>query len=56
MRLGTTDLSGAVMYTSAEPCAMCVATMLLSNMSKLVFAAGADDSGAFMAALAALGS
>jgi len=52
MRLGATDLSGAVMYTTAEPCAMCVATMLLSNMSKLVFAAGADDSGAFMAALA----
>lgn len=51
-RLGTTDLSGAVMYTAAEPCAMCVATMLLANMEKLVYAADRDQSGAFMAGLA----
>ena len=51
-RLGTTDLSGAVMYTAAEPCAMCVSTMILANMSKLVFAADWKDSGDFMKALA----
>lgn len=32
---------------------MCVATMLLSGVDELVFAAGADDSAAFMAKLAA---
>lgn len=52
-RLGTTDLSGAIMYTSAEPCAMCVATMILANMAKLVYAADWRDSAALMSGLAA---
>ena len=51
--LETTDLSGAVMYTTAEPCAMCVATMLLSNFEGLVFALDADQSRTFMGRLAA---
>ena len=52
-RLGVTNLGGATMVTTAEPCAMCVATMLLSGVDQLVFAAGADDSAAFMAKLVA---
>lgn len=51
-RLGATDLSGAEMYTSAEPCSMCVATMILANMARLVFAADWRDSTRFMAAMA----
>ena len=50
--LGTTDLSGAEMYTTAEPCSMCVATMLLCGIEKLYFAAGPDDSAALMGRLA----
>ena len=52
-KLGTTDLTGAEMYTTAEPCSMCVATMILCGMEKLYFAAGPDDSAALMGKLAA---
>ncbi len=52
-KLGTTDLSGAIMYTSAEPCSMCVVTMLLAGIQKLVYAADSGDSAAFMKKLAA---
>ncbi len=52
-KLGTTDLSGAEMYTTAEPCSMCVATMLLSRIEKVYFAAGPDDSAALMRSVAA---
>lgn len=51
-RLETTDLTGADMYTTAEPCSMCVATMILANMDRLVYAADWKDSTAFMRALA----
>ena len=51
-RLGTTDLSGATMYTTAEPCSLCVAAMILANMAKLVYAADWRDSAALMAGLA----
>lgn len=51
-RLGTTDLTGAEMYTSAEPCSMCVTTMILANMARLVYAADWRDSTRFMQALA----
>lgn len=36
-------LTGAVMYTTAEPCAMCVAAMLWSGFERVVFAAAAED-------------
>ena len=52
-RLETTDLSGAAIYTTAEPCSMCVATMILTNISKLIYAADWKDSTAFMNELAA---
>lgn len=52
-KLGTTDLAGAEMYTTAEPCSMCVATMLLCGIGKMYFAAGPDESAALMQKLAA---
>jgi guanine deaminase len=51
-RLGTTDLSGAAMYTTAEPCSMCVATMLLCGIERLYYAADAETSAALMKRLA----
>lgn len=52
-KLGTTDLTGTEMYTTAEPCSMCVATMLLCGIGKMYFAAGPDDSAGMMGKLAA---
>lgn len=51
-RLGTTSLDGADLYTTAEPCAMCVATMYLSGIARFWYASAAAESGAFMARLA----
>jgi tRNA(Arg) A34 adenosine deaminase TadA len=42
--LQTTDLTGAELYTSCEPCALCVAAMHLANVSKLYYAASLDQS------------
>ncbi|MEQ9126146.1 MAG: nucleoside deaminase [Alphaproteobacteria bacterium] len=52
-RLGTTDLGGAEMYTTAEPCAMCAALMLMSGFKKLYYAYEAAQGKAFIAPLAA---
>lgn len=49
---GSQSLKGAVMYTTAEPCSMCVATMLLSGFERLVFAAAADDTKPFVEKMA----
>jgi tRNA(Arg) A34 adenosine deaminase TadA/catechol 2,3-dioxygenase-like lactoylglutathione lyase family enzyme len=38
-RLGTLDLSGAVVVASAEPCPMCRSAALLAGVSRLVYAA-----------------
>jgi guanine deaminase len=53
-RLGTTDLRGADLYTTAEPCAMCVATMYLTGIGRLYYASAAAESGAFMTRLGAV--
>lgn len=53
IRLRATDLGGADMYTTAEPCAMCVATMHLAGIARVFYAAGAAESSAFIARLAA---
>lgn len=37
--LGTFDLTGAVLYTSCEPCPMCLASALWARVSRVVFAA-----------------
>lgn len=45
-RLGSLDLSGCVVVTSCEPCALCVATMQLTGIGRVVFAAALADSAA----------
>lgn len=45
-RLGTLDLSGCEVFTSTEPCALCVATMKLTGIVRVVYAASLDDSSA----------
>lgn len=46
------NLTGAVMYTTAEPCPICVATMLWSGFERLVFAAAAEDTASYVEKLA----
>ncbi|MDP6708678.1 MAG: nucleoside deaminase [Alphaproteobacteria bacterium] len=52
-RLGVTDLAGADLYTSCEPCAMCVATMYQAGIVRLYYAGVASDSAALFERLAA---
>jgi len=44
-KLGTVDLSGCELYTSCEPCAMCVAAMHIAGIGKLYYAATLAQSG-----------
>ncbi|MFB2552427.1 nucleoside deaminase [Ensifer soli] len=44
-RLETVDLTGADMYTSCEPCAMCVATMGVAGLSRLYYASSMEEAG-----------
>lgn len=37
------DLSGHVLYTSTEPCAMCAGAIYWAGIGKVVFALGEDD-------------
>ncbi|MFB9795675.1 nucleoside deaminase [Arthrobacter citreus] len=41
--LGTFSLSGAVLYTSCEPCPMCLAAALWARVERVVFAADRND-------------
>ncbi|WP_127792702.1 nucleoside deaminase [Agromyces sp. LHK192] len=41
--LGTFDLTGATLYTSCEPCPMCLATSLWARLDRVYFAADRDD-------------
>ncbi|MET4060844.1 guanine deaminase [Arthrobacter sp. UYP6] len=41
--LGTHDLSGAVLYSSCEPCPMCLASSLWARLERVVFAADRQD-------------
>src|SRR6187200_298514 len=43
--LKTTDLSGADLYTSSEPCAVCVGTMLISGIGRMYYGASLEQSG-----------
>lgn len=38
-RLGTVDLRGCELYTSCEPCALCVAAMQIAGIARLYYAA-----------------
>lgn len=49
--LATLDLTGCDLYTSCEPCSMCVATMTVAGISTLYYAASASESGAVLGEL-----
>ena len=51
-RLRVTNLGGADLYTSGEPCAMCVATMYNAGIKRFCHAGAAADSAAFFGRLA----
>jgi guanine deaminase len=44
-QLKTVDLSGCDIYTSCEPCALCVAAMGISRIGKMYYAASLEQSG-----------
>lgn len=44
--LGTFDLSGCELYTSCEPCPMCMAACYWAHISRVYYAAGRDDAAA----------
>lgn len=44
--LGTFDLTGAVLYTSCEPCPMCLASALWARVSRVVYAADRHEAAA----------
>jgi tRNA(Arg) A34 adenosine deaminase TadA len=49
--LGRHDLSGSVLYTSAEPCVMCATAIRLTAISRVVFAApSSGDYGGYSSA------
>ena len=41
--LRTTDLSGCDLYTSCEPCALCVCAMTMAGISRMFYAASLAD-------------
>ena len=43
MQHGSRSLKGATLYTSGEPCAMCMGAMLWCHMGRLVFAASVQQ-------------
>ncbi len=51
-RLSHTSLKGADLYTSGEPCSMCVATMYQVGIARLFYAGAASDSAVFFGRLA----
>lgn len=50
-RLGRLDLTGCELYTSCEPCALCVATMGIVGISRMYYAASMAQAGAAFASL-----
>jgi guanine deaminase len=44
--LKTTDLTGCDLYTSCEPCSVCVATMLMAGVSRMYYGATLGQSAA----------
>lgn len=45
-KLGTVDLAGCDLYSSCEPCALCVAAMRITGIARLYYAASLAQSGA----------
>ncbi len=52
-KLGTVNLSGCDLYTSCEPCALCVAAMEIAGISRLYYAANLEQANAAMGYLPA---
>src|SRR4051794_7516602 len=52
-RLGTLDLTGCTVFTICEPCALCVAAMRISGISRVVYAAALADSARVLAGVPA---
>jgi guanine deaminase len=44
-KLKTTDLTGTELYSSCEPCPLCVNAMLIAGVGKLYYAASLEQSG-----------
>lgn len=42
-RLGTIDLSGCVIYSTAEPCSMCLTACVWANIDTIVYSVGMED-------------
>ena len=51
-RLGSLDLSGGAVYTSCEPCPMCVATMIATGIGALYYGASLGQSSGILGSLA----
>jgi tRNA(Arg) A34 adenosine deaminase TadA len=47
-KLGSGSLKGYTLYTTCEPCAMCMACALWSGLDRLVFGATIEDAGRFV--------
>lgn len=45
-RLGTHDLTGAVLYSSCEPCPMCLGAIYWAHIGRVVYAASKEDAAA----------
>ncbi len=43
--LGTYDLSGCVLYTTGEPCHMCLCACMWANLDKVYYGANIEDNG-----------
>lgn len=43
--LGTYDLSGCVLYTSCEPCPMCLSALIWANIKKVYYGCNKKDAG-----------
>ena len=50
-KLGTPDLSGCVLYTSCEPCPLCVAAIAIARLDKVFYAATLKESAEAFSAL-----
>lgn len=44
-KLGTYDLSGYTLYTSCEPCPMCLSAIIWSNIKEVYYACTREDAG-----------
>ena len=44
-KLGTYDLSGCTLYTSCEPCPMCLSAIIWANIKEVYYACTREDAG-----------